>query len=62
MSSIVIIDEAKCIGYAKCVSLCPQKILFIDAQTKKCKVKDEPKCDRKKGCERFCPVKAIKIF
>jgi len=58
----VIIDEKLCIGCAKCVKLCPVKILFIDAKSKKCKVKDNYRCDGLKGCERICPVKAVKII
>ncbi|MFA5008067.1 MAG: 4Fe-4S dicluster domain-containing protein [Candidatus Omnitrophota bacterium] len=61
MSAIVTIDEKLCIGCAKCVKLCPAKILFIDIKSKKCKVKDDFRCDRRGGCEKVCPVKAIKI-
>jgi len=61
MNKIVLIDEELCTGCAKCVLLCPKKILYIDSDTKKCKVTDELKCDRLAGCERVCPVKAIKI-
>lgn len=62
MNKIVLINETLCIGCAKCVELCPKKILYIDEQSKKCKVTDERKCDRLRGCERVCPVKAIKII
>ena len=62
MNKIVIIDESLCIGCAKCVELCPKKILYIDSKTKKCKVTDEAKCDKLRGCERICSVKAIKII
>ncbi|MCX5712793.1 MAG: 4Fe-4S binding protein [Candidatus Omnitrophica bacterium] len=61
MNKIVIINEDLCIGCAKCVELCPKKILYIDTNTKKCKVSDETKCDKLAGCQRVCPVKAIKI-
>jgi NAD-dependent dihydropyrimidine dehydrogenase PreA subunit len=61
MNKIVIIDENLCTGCAKCVNLCPKKILYIDKATNKCKVTDETKCDKLRGCERVCPVKAIKI-
>jgi 2-oxoglutarate ferredoxin oxidoreductase subunit delta len=61
MNKIVIIDENLCIGCAKCVNLCPKKILYLDKTTKKCKVTDESKCDKLGGCERICPVQAIKI-
>ena len=61
MNKIVIIDELLCIGCGKCVELCPKKILYIDTNTKKCKVSDETKCDKLAGCQRVCPVKAIKI-
>jgi len=61
MNKIVIIDEALCIGCAKCVELCPQKILYIDRNTKKCKVSEETRCDKLAGCQRICPAKAIKI-
>ena len=61
MNKIVIIDESLCIGCAKCVELCPKKILYIDKSTQKCKVTNGTKCDKLRGCERICPVKAIKI-
>ncbi len=62
MNKIVFIDEELCIGCAKCVDLCPQKILYIDIATNKCKVTDESKCDKRGGCERVCPTEAIKII
>ena len=62
MNKIVLINEVLCISCAKCVELCPKKILYIDEQDKKCKVTDERKCDRLRGCEQVCPVKAIKII
>ena len=62
MNKIVIIDESLCVGCAKCVELCPNKILYIDKTTQKCKVTDETKCDKLRGCERICPVNAIKII
>jgi len=62
MNKIVIINEDLCIGCAKCVELCPNKILYIDTNTKKCKVSDESRCDKRAGCQRICPVKAIKII
>jgi NAD-dependent dihydropyrimidine dehydrogenase PreA subunit len=61
MNKIVFINESLCIGCAKCVELCPNKILYIDKATKKCKVTDESKCDKLRGCQKICPVKAIKI-
>ena len=61
MNKIVIIHEDLCIGCAKCVELCPKKILYIDKSTQKCKISDEIKCDKLAGCQRVCPVKAIKI-
>ena len=61
MNKIVLINEVLCIGCAKCVELCPKQILYIDTDTKKCKVLDETKCDKLAGCERICPAKAIKI-
>ncbi|MCK9572923.1 MAG: 4Fe-4S binding protein [Candidatus Omnitrophica bacterium] len=57
----VVIDENLCVGCAKCVKLCPAKILFIDEISKKCKVRNSFRCDGRKGCERICPAKAIKI-
>jgi len=61
MSKIVLINEKLCIGCGACVELCPKKILYIDEKSGKCKVKDESKCDRLRGCEKACPVSAIKI-
>jgi len=62
MNKIVLIDEGLCIGCGACVTLCPKKILYIDADTKKCKVSNESRCDKRAGCQRICPVKAIKII
>jgi 2-oxoglutarate ferredoxin oxidoreductase subunit delta len=59
--SVVAIDKDSCTGCGLCVSMCPQRILFIDKKTKKCGVTDEGKCDRLAGCERACPANAIKI-
>ncbi len=62
MNKIVFIDENLCIGCGACVKLCPIKILYIDQKSGKCKVTDESKCDRLRGCERICPVGALKII
>ena len=62
MNKIVIIDEELCIGCGACVWLCLKKILYIDEKSGKCKVIDESKCDRLGGCEKICPVNAIKII
>ena len=62
MNKIVIIDEELCIGCGACVSLCPKKILYIDEKSGKCKVSDESKCDRLRGCVRVSPVNAMKII
>ena len=61
MNKIVLINEEECIGCGKCVSMCPQRILYLDKETKRCKVTDETKCDRLAGCVWVCPVRAIKI-
>jgi len=61
MNKTVIIDEGLCIGCDACVELCPKKILDIDEGSDKCKVSDEKKCDRLRGCEKVCPVNAIKV-
>jgi len=62
MKKVVIVDIALCIGCGACVELCPKKILYIDKENGKCKVRDESKCDRLRGCEKVCPVNAIKII
>jgi NAD-dependent dihydropyrimidine dehydrogenase PreA subunit len=61
MNKIVMIDESLCTGCGSCVDLCPRRILYIDAATNTCKVTDEKRCDRLRGCERVCPTGAIKI-
>jgi len=55
------IDQELCIGCGKCVDLCAQKILYIDQVTNKCEVENEEICDKLRGCEKICPVSAIKI-
>jgi len=62
MNKIVNIDEELCIGCGACVLLCPKKILYIDEKSGKCKVSDESKCDRLRGCEKVCPVDALRII
>jgi len=49
-NTIVLIDENLCTGCGKCVSMCPKQILYLDKDTRKCKVTDETKCDRLRGC------------
>lgn len=61
MNKIVVIDEDLCVGCGACVKLCPKKILFLDAAEHICRVTDEAQCDKRRGCERVCPVEAIKI-
>ncbi|MDP8212728.1 MAG: 4Fe-4S binding protein [Candidatus Zapsychrus exili] len=61
MNKIVLIDEDKCIGCGLCVDMCPMNILYIDSKINKCKVINETKCDKLRGCERVCSVDAIKI-
>jgi NAD-dependent dihydropyrimidine dehydrogenase PreA subunit len=61
MNKIVIIDEILCTGCGQCVAMCPKRILYLEQETRKCKVTDETKCDRLRGCEWACPVQAIKI-
>jgi|SaaInlStandDraft_3_1057020.scaffolds.fasta_scaffold290785_2 NAD-dependent dihydropyrimidine dehydrogenase PreA subunit len=62
INKIVIIDEENCIACGKCVEICPRKILYIDMQNNTCKVTDENKCDKFRGCEMVCPSNAIKIL
>jgi NAD-dependent dihydropyrimidine dehydrogenase PreA subunit len=62
MNKTVIINEELCIGCGVCVSLCPKKILYIDEKSGKCKVSDDSKCDRLRGCEKICPVDALRII
>lgn len=54
------IEKEACIVCGNCVALCPKNILYID-ETNKCDVRDEPICDKVRGCERACPTNAIKI-
>ncbi|MFH1958031.1 MAG: 4Fe-4S binding protein [bacterium] len=61
MNKIVTIDRKKCIACGKCAELCPKKILYIDEKENICRVTDETKCDKRKGCEAVCPEDAIKI-
>lgn len=62
MNKTVIIDEKLCIGCGECVLLCPKKILYLDDESGKCKVTDETRCDRLRGCMKACPVDALKII
>lgn len=57
---IVLINKKKCIGCARCVDLCSKKILYLDDKGI-CEVADEICCDKAGGCEKVCPVGAIKI-
>jgi NAD-dependent dihydropyrimidine dehydrogenase PreA subunit len=59
MKKIIEINKNKCIACGLCVDICPNKLLFIEGN--KCKVKNEKKCDKSKGCEIVCPTGAIKI-
>lgn len=62
MNKIVVINDELCVGCGVCIALCPKKILYIDEKSGKCEVRDESKCDRLRGCEKICPVSAIKII
>jgi NAD-dependent dihydropyrimidine dehydrogenase PreA subunit len=61
-NKIVLINEEQCIGCGNCVDMCPKKILYLEPETGKCKVSNEKLCDRLAGCQRACPVAAIKII
>ena len=61
MNKEVIVDKNLCTGCGKCMKICPQKILSIDQVEKICKVTNEKKCDKLRGCEHICPTGAIKI-
>lgn len=61
MNRIVVIDEEICTGCGACAEICPNKILYVDEKDNVCRVTDENKCDRRRGCERVCPTGAIKI-
>ncbi len=61
MNDAVIIDKKLCTGCGECIRICPQRILFIDEKDNVCKVSDEKKCDKLRGCEHVCPTGAIKI-
>jgi NAD-dependent dihydropyrimidine dehydrogenase PreA subunit len=36
--------------------------LRVDELSGKCRVINEGECDRLAGCQKFCPVQAIKII
>jgi 2-oxoglutarate ferredoxin oxidoreductase subunit delta len=61
IKKIVNIDDKLCNGCGSCVAVCPQKILYINKETGICDVTDHNQCDKLRGCERVCPVAAIKI-
>jgi len=61
MNEILSIDKELCTGCGKYIEKCPQQILYIDLETLTCAVTDQSRCDRLGGCEKVCPVGAIKI-
>jgi NAD-dependent dihydropyrimidine dehydrogenase PreA subunit len=61
MGEIVNINDEMCLGCGACVEICPQHILYMDNNKDAAAVTDHRRCDRMKGCERVCPVGAIKI-
>ena len=60
-TQIVDINSEVCIGCGVCAGMCPRGILVMSETTGKVEVTDELKCDRLAGCQRACPVGAIKI-
>lgn len=61
MKRTVKIDQNKCVGCAKCVMICPQKMLKL-GQSGKAEVNYTITCDERFGCVRLCPVGAIEII
>ena len=61
MASRVNINNDTCLACGACVKICPQRILYLDNKKDTVAVTDHSRCDRLKGCERVCPVGAIKI-
>jgi len=61
MNRTVEIDEGLCLGCGICADICPRRILYVDEKANVARVTDGSKCDRLRGCERACPVGAIKI-
>lgn len=47
---------------ARAYRFAPKKILSIEEKSGKCGVTDGSRCDQLRGCERVCPVNAMKIF
>jgi len=61
IKEVVKIDRQLCIGCGDCVDMCPQRILYLGFDGI-CRVANHQVCDRLRGCERVCPVEAIKII
>jgi electron transport complex protein RnfB len=56
---VVKIDRELCTGCGACVDMCPRGILYLEDDS--CQVNEKSPCDKLRGCERVCPVDAIKI-